>query len=224
MRISPPMMTRLFAAAIAVASPLVAAPAWAQNSSVLFDDMTVGQPPRGFTPDLTGGGGPVLWRIETDPAEPRRGKVLVQKSIDRTGDRYPICLFDQVRTINVDVTVSFKIVSGQIDRAAGIVLRATDAGNYYAARVSAKENDVRLYRFIGGTGAEMASANVSVPSGEWQTLRFKIDDERLSVFLNDKPVLAASDNRHTRAGRVGLWTHSDSVTMFDDMTVILGRQ
>jgi hypothetical protein len=203
---------------------LWSAPAIAQTPpiTVSFDDMTVGQPPLGFTTGLGGTGAPAVWRIEADPRSPR-GKVLVQKSADNTSARYPVCLYDGIRTLNADVTVSFATVSGKIDQAAGIVLRATDEGNYYLARASAKDNTVTLSRFVGGTGTEMTSASVKVPSGAWQTLRFKIDRERLTVSLNGQQVIDWSDNRHTREGRIGLWTRSDSVTMFDDLSIIVGR-
>lgn len=213
-----------FARVALLAVIVCAAPASAQTPPIIvsFNDMTTGQPPLGFTCGLGGTGAAAVWRIENDPRSPR-GKVLMQKSTDSTSARYPICLYDQVRTLNADVTVSFATVSGKIDQVAGITLRATDEGNYYLARASAKDNNVTLSRFVGGTGTEMTSAAVKIPPGTWQTLRFKIDRERLTVYLNGLQVIDWSDSRHTREGRVGLWTRSDSVTMFDDLSIIVGR-
>lgn len=220
MRRSPPSVARLAIFALV----LLSAPAFAQTPpiTVSFNDMTVGQPPLGFTTGLGGSGASAVWRIETDPRSPR-GKVLIQKSTDSSSARYPICLYDGIRTLNADVTVSFATVSGKIDQVAGIVLRATDEGNYYVARASAKDNTVTLSRFVGGTGSELTSVAAKVPSGTWQTLRFKIDRDRLTVYLNGQQVIDWSDNRHTREGRAGLWTRSDSVTMFDDLSIIAGR-
>lgn len=199
-------------------------PAFAQTPpiAVSFNDMTVGQPPLGFTTGLGGSGASAVWRIEADPRAPR-GKVLVQKSTDSSSARYPICLYDGIRTLNADVTVSFATVSGKIDQVAGIALRATDEGNYYLARASAKDNAVTLSRFVGGSGSDLTSIAVKIPSGIWQTLRFKIDRDRLTVYLNGQQVIDWSDTRHTREGRVGLWTRADSVTMFDDLSIIVGR-
>jgi hypothetical protein len=213
-----------FALLALLALGLAAAPAFAQTPPIVvsFNDMTVGQPPLGFTTGLGGTGASSIWRIEDDPRAPR-GKVLTQKSTDSSSLRYPICIYDGIRTLNGDVTVSFNIVSGKIDQVAGIALRVTDSGNYYLARASAKDNAVTLSRFVGGTGSDLTSASVKVPSGTWQTLRFKIDRERLTVYLNGQQVIDWSDNRHTREGRVGLWTRADAVTMFDDLSIIVMR-
>lgn len=220
MRRSLPSFARLALLALVLA----AAPATAQTPPVVvsFNDMTVGQAPLGFTVGLGGTGASSVWRIEDDPRAPR-GKVLIQKSTDSSSMRYPICIYDGIRTFNADVTVSFNIVSGKIAQVAGIALRATDEGNYYLARASAKDNAVTLSRFVGGSGSDLTSASVKVPPGTWQTLRFKIDRDRLTVYLNGQQVIDWSDSRHTREGRVGLWTRADSVTMFDDLSIIVGR-
>lgn len=220
MRRSLPPFARLAILALA----LLPAPTFAQTPAITvsFNDMTPGQPPLGFTTGLGGTGASAVWRVEVDPRMPR-GRVLMQESTDSSSARYPICLYDGVRALNADVTVSFATVSGKIDQVAGIVLRATDEGNYYLARASAKENTVTLSRFVGGTGSELTSASTKVPSGTWQTLRFKIDRDRLTVYLNGQQAIDWSDNRHTREGRVGLWTRADSVTMFDDLSIIVGR-
>ena len=201
-----------------------AAPVSAQTPPIVvsFNDMTTGQPPLGFTTGLGGTGASSIWRIEDDPRAPR-GKVLMQKSTDSSSLRYPICMYDGVRTLNGDVTVSFNIVSGKIDQVAGIAMRVTDAGNYYLARASAKDNAVTLSRFVGGSGTDLTSAPVKVPAGKWQTLRFKLDREKLTVYLNGQQVIDWSDSRHTREGRVGLWTRADAVTMFDDLSIIVMR-
>ena len=213
-----------FALLAFLALTLAAMPASAQTPpiNVSFNDMTTGQPPLGFTTGLGGTGASSIWRIEDDPRAPR-GKVLVQKSTDSSSLRYPICLYDGIRALNADVTVSFSIVSGKIDQVAGIALRATDEGNYYLARASAKDNAVTLSRFVGGSGTDLTSTSIKVPPGAWQTLRFKIDRDRLTVYLNGQQVIDWSDNRHTREGRVGLWTRADSVTMFDDLSIVVMR-
>ena len=216
MRNSLPSFVRLAILALLLAS----APASAQTPAVVisFNDMTTGQPPLGFTTGLGGTGASSIWRIEDDARAPR-GKVLIQKSTDSSSMRYPICMYDSIRTLNADVTTTFNIVSGKIDQVAGIALRVTDEGNYYLARASAKDNAVTLSRFVGGSGSDLTSTSVKVPAGTWQTLRFKIDRERLTVYLNGQQVIEWSDNRHTREGRVGLWTRADAVTMFDDLSI-----
>jgi hypothetical protein len=40
------------------------------------------------------------------------------------------------------------------------------------------------------------------------------------VFLNGARLYAVEDTTFTQAGRVGVWTKADSVTYFDDLTIV----
>jgi hypothetical protein len=51
---------------------------------------------------------------------------------------------------NVYISIRFMPVSSNIDRAGGVVVRLTSAGDYYLARANALENNVQLYRVVGG--------------------------------------------------------------------------
>jgi hypothetical protein len=62
--------------------------------------------------------------------------------------------------------------------------------------------------------------NVKAPAlGQWHKLRITADQNRIQGWLNDQPLI---DQRHARfaSGRVGLWTKADSITAFDDLTVL----
>jgi hypothetical protein len=43
---------------------------------------------------------------------------------------------------------------------------------------------------------------------------------RFEVFFNGNQLYAAEDHTFPQAGRIGLWTKADSVTHFDDLTII----
>src|SRR5262245_12471659 len=129
-----------------------------------------GGPPQGFTPALTGGGGPVRWQVIED-ASGEGGRVLAQTSTDATDERYPICIYDAASRDAVGVTVRIKPISGRVDRAGGVILRVQDASNYYVVRANALENNVRLYRTVNGRRIQFAGANARVQAGVWQTLR-----------------------------------------------------
>jgi hypothetical protein len=57
-----------------------------------------------------------------------------------------------------------------------------------------------------------------VPSGQWHTLRVEIAGNRFKVYLNGKHLFEVEDNTFPDAGKVGLWTKADSVTLFDDVS------
>ena len=209
------------AVALLAAAQLSAARALAQSPSeiaVSFVDMPVGAPPPGLTPGLTGGGGPVAWQIVEDATAPG-GRALAQASSDRTDYRFPIILYDALSARDVDVSVRFKALAGKVDRAAGIIVRAQDAQNYYVLRANALEDSVNLYKVEKGRRREIKAAHAKVPSEAWQSLRLTVQGARFEAFYNDQPALAAEDKTFAEAGRVGLWTKADSITEFADLVI-----
>ena len=63
------------------------------------------------------------------------------------------------------MSLRFKPVAGEVDRAAGIAVRLSDANNYYVVRANALEDNVRLYRMVNGRRSQFAGADAKVPSG-----------------------------------------------------------
>jgi hypothetical protein len=172
-----------------------------------------------YTGAITGSGAPARWGLLADPTAPTKTKVLAQTSTDKTDYRFPLAIFDQPVAADTDVSVRFKPVAGEVDRAAGIALRLSDADNYYVVRANALEDNVRLYKVVKGQRMQFAGANLKVPSGAWQELRLTARGSRFEVFLDGKSLYTASDATLTAAGRVALWTKSDSVTYFDDLRI-----
>ncbi|MGH8070122.1 MAG: family 16 glycoside hydrolase [Candidatus Entotheonellia bacterium] len=187
-----------------------------------FETTTVGELPAGFSTAVTGGGRPAEWRVVDDATAPSGGKVLAQTSTAKTSYRFPLCIFDRLAAKDVEVSVTFKPVSGTVDQAAGLVARYRDKDNYYIVRANALEDNVRLYKVERGNRQQFAGANVKVPSGEWQTLALEVKGTHFRVLLNDALLFEADDATFKSAGRVGLWTKADSVTYFDDLRVKTG--
>ncbi|MBL6614189.1 MAG: hypothetical protein ISP49_13025 [Reyranella sp.] len=194
--------------------------AGAEGPTVRFDfeDVPVGQLPPGVITGLTGGGGPVKWSVIEDKTAPVGPKALAQTSADRTDYRFPLAIFDQTAK-DAMVTVRFKAVSGEVDRAAGIALRLSDANNYYVVRANALEDNVRLYRVVAGKRIQFAGADVKVPSGIWHQLGLDVRGNRFEVLFNGKSLYSATDSTFARPGHVALWTKADSVTYFDELII-----
>ena len=199
----------------------VATRAHGQGSAVRidFEDIKVGDLPADVSTALTGGGGPVKWSVVEDGSAPAGPKVLAQTSADRTDVRFPLAIFAAPVARDVAISVKFKAVSGEVDRAGGIALRLSDADNYYVVRANALEDNVRLYKVVAGKRMQFAGANTKVAAGTWHQLGLEAHGNRLEVFFNDKSLFSATDGTFAAHGRVALWTKADSVTHFDELTI-----
>lgn len=196
-----------------------------QTRKVDFAQDVVNQPPKGFEFGHTAGvGRPGRWVVQAEGGN----NVLAQLDADRTGSRFPLAVLGDIRAADVDLSVRFKPISGQVDQAAGLVWRYQDENNYYIVRANALENNVVLYKVqngkrtdlpVKGAGRTYGKAS-QVPSGEWGTLRLIARGPLFEVYHNGAKLYEVEDTTFTQAGKLGVWTKADSVTYFDDLTVV----
>jgi hypothetical protein len=205
----------------------LAAAATAQTVVIDFSDQEIGKPPKGFTTARTGKGDPGVWVVTEEGTGSTKHKVLAQTSMDRTGYRFPLCVYDGVSASDVEVSVRFKPLKGSGDQAAGIVWRFVDSENYYIVRANALEDNVVLYKVEKGKRTDLPlvgkgrtyGEKVKVPSGKWSSLKVSARGERFDVYLNGRLLFHVEDTTFTRPGMVGLWTKADSYTLFDDLSI-----
>jgi 3-keto-disaccharide hydrolase len=191
------------------------------NHAVSFESSKIGATPEGWTSTLTGSGDP-KWTVESDPTAPSKATALKQSG----RATYPLILKNDTNIKDGFVEMKFKAVSGSQDRAAGIVWRAKDANNYYVTRANALEDNVVLYKTVNGVRSPIDivgrkggyGVKIAVPSGTWHTLRIDFKASRFSVSFNGKQLFEVEDSTFNDAGKVGLWTKADSVTLFDEVT------
>jgi hypothetical protein len=191
------------------------------NDAVSFESTRIGTAPEGWTSTLTGSGNP-KWTVESDETAPSKSTVLRQSG----RATYPLILKNDTSIRDGFVEMKFKAIAGSEDRAAGIVWRAKDANNYYVTRANALEDNVVLYKTVNGVRSSLDvvgrkggyGANTAVPSGTWHTLRVDFKASRFSVSFNGKQLFEVEDATFTDAGKIGLWTKADSVTLFDEVT------
>jgi hypothetical protein len=121
---------------------------------------------------------------------------------------------------DLELSVKFKAVSGEIDRAGGLVFRLKDANNYYVVRANALEDNFNLYHVVNGTRRQFKGSRVKVSSGEWHDLRVEAAGDKITCYFDGKKEIEATDATFKDAGKIGLWTKADSVTSFDDLKVV----
>jgi hypothetical protein len=196
-------MKTLFALLMAIAT--------ASAGTITFDDAKPGQLPGGWTATQTGKG-KAIWTVEKDDSAPSKPNVLKQ-----SGEAaYPVCIKDDTILKDGSVEVKFKAISGKEDQAAGLIWRCKDADNYYVARANALEDNVTIYHTIAGKRTEKKRAKLKVAPNQWHTLHVDFRGNEFKVSFNGKPALDWQDDTFKDAGKVGLWTKADSVTLFDD--------
>jgi hypothetical protein len=183
-----------------------------------IDTMTAGAPPADFDFARTGQGGPGQW-VVVDDASASGGRAIEQSSTDRTDYRFPLAIYRPTEAKNVDVTLRFKPIAGRVDQAGGIAVRVTSPNDYYLVRANALEDNVRFYRIVKGRREQLATANIKVASNQWHTLGLKAENDRFTVTFNGKTLHATNDRTFPGPGRVALWTKSDSVTRFDQISI-----
>src|SRR6266540_1332261 len=190
------------------------------ESTVTFEADAVGAAPKGWTATKTGKGDP-RWTIEQDQTAPSKSKIVKQSGTAT----YPLLLKDNTQIQDGFIEVMFKAIAGSEDRAAGIVWRARDANNYYVARANALEDNVVLYKTVEGVRSVLDIVGrkggygvaISVPANDWLKLRVEFKGGRFRVLYNGQQLFEVEDSTFIDAGKVGLWTKADSVTLFDEV-------
>ena len=185
----------------------------ASADTINFDAAETGTAPPGWTAGKTGSGAP-KWTVENDDTAPSKPNVLKQSG-EAT---YPVCIKDDTKLKDGFVEVKFKPVSGKEDQAGGVIWRCQDADNYYIARANALEDNVTIYRTIKGKRVSFKNVNRPVKPGVWHTLRVDFEGKKFTVTFDGAKVIEATDDSFADAGKVGVWTKADSVTLFDDFS------
>jgi hypothetical protein len=216
-------MTKLSIVPVIVAGNLALSVA---AETVDFNDAKPGQLPLHWVGTQTGKG-EARWSVEKDLDSPDKPGVLKQSG----QATFPVCIKDDVRLQNGYVEVKFKPVSGKEDQAGGVIWRVKDKDNYYVCRANALEGNVVLYKIVAGkrTALDIVGrtggygVKEPVAPAQWHTLRVEFKDSHFKVIHDGKHLFDVEDNAFNDAGKVGVWTKADSVTLFYDFSYGTGN-
>jgi 3-keto-disaccharide hydrolase len=215
-------MVMLFMALVTFGTTIVVQGA---SRKVDFSGDAVGQPPKGFEFGHTANAGaPGKWVVEAEGGN----RYLAQVDADNTGARFPVAVLSDISAADIDLSVRFRPVSGRVDQAAGLVWRYRDQDNYYIVRANALEDNVVLYKVQSGKRTDLPvkgegrtyGKKAEVPARQWSTLRVVANGRLFEVYFNGTKLYDVEDATFTQAGKVGVWTKADSVTQFDDLTIV----
>ena len=251
-------------AAIAVIAPLTAA-----EIKVDLKKETVGKAPTTFEP-MVG-----TWVVAEDAGEKvimvdgrpwvaskdNPTKLLIQSARKLYGTSneelmdnakqfayFPVAVLkDSPEFVNGTISMKFKTVAGDADRASGILFNVKPNGDWLAIRYNDTENNVALWEFHNGIRRNMKfnrTEKFMLDRAAWHELKMTVDGADFKAWLDGKlaleytlgsqpgpgrngappnPDLFPENNAVLRPpvkGRVGLWAKTDSTSYFKDYVVV----
>jgi hypothetical protein len=198
------------------------APVAAEASRVqswTFDDTPPGAVAPGVRVAETGGRGtPATWSVVADPSAPSPPHAFGVTASTNTKKTYNLALVEDTRLANVDLQVMIRAVSGELNRGGGLVWRAKGENDYYLARWDPTEDNVYIYLVEGGARTALAKVDLEIDHDAWHALRVVASGSRIELYIDDAPVLTADDATLKAPGMIGLWTKSDALSRFDDLS------
>ena len=116
-----------------------------------------------------------------------------------------------------EISMSFKLVDGKLDQCAGILFNLKPTGDYLAVRFNAKEDNLVLWTFNKGVRkfVKKGSENMPLQMKQWYTMKIAVHGAQLQGWLNGKLLLDYTLPEPV-TGKIGLWSKTDSVSLFDD--------
>jgi len=163
---------------------------------------------------------------------------------------FPIAVLRGVDSFsNGTISVKFKTVAGDADRASGILFNVKPNGDWLCIRYNDTEHNVALWEFHNGVRRRVASARDQVLTdptdrAKWHDLAIAANGAQLTTSLDGRVILeytlgsAPGPGRNSAApnpelfpannpvlqppvnGKVGLWSKTDSTSYFKDYVVI----
>lgn len=134
---------------------------------------------------------------------------------------FPYAVARDVDTFrNGEISISFRMLAGQLDQCAGILFNVKPNGDYLAVRFNGKEDNLVLWKFETGKRSFVKKGTRDVPLklGEWHRMKIAVDGTQLRGYLDDELLLEYTLPAPVE-GKVGLWSKTDSVSQFADFAV-----
>lgn len=212
-------------AGVAVSVALIAAVAWSwepawgartalpgRTYSWTFEADTLGQPPVSTAP-ASG-----RWAVVEDSAQ--AGARLLRQLMDDDGLASHWIQFLKPKLADQEVSVRFRIRSGEIDPSAGLAFQLDPKGkNGYLIRVSGKSRELIAHYLLNGKRRDLKMVRLEPPApGTWHTLGARRVGARIEVLYDGAVMMKLRDERF-REGNVGLWTEDDTVADFAGLSV-----
>src|SRR6185503_5769933 len=217
---------------------LMAGALTASAAEKIFDFNQLNLTEAGFRCTLAGEGKAGDWKIIADPITatiPAPGKapqstehrVLAQLSQQHLDNHFPLLIYDKELFDDFVLHTRFKILAGKDEQMAGIAFRIRDEKNFYYIRASAPGaeghpagRELAFFRVMNGQLVGRITAAAAIQTNVWNDLRIECKADEIRAALNGQELLMVIIREHRfGAGKLGFWTKSDSVALFDRTTI-----
>lgn len=121
-----------------------------------------------------------------------------------------------------NISVRAVATSGGATGSPGLMLRYTDANNYFLFAADAGNNLVHIYRIQGGVGTSLGNVAFTFSTNP-HLYEFKVSGDNFKGYLDGNEVLSATDSFNNTETKVGLRDHPNAGgdnSSFDSFTVI----
>jgi hypothetical protein len=160
---------------------------------------------------------------------------------------YPVAVLKGIDSFsNGSIAMKFKTVAGDSDRCSGILFNVKPNGDWLAVRYNDTENNVALWEFHNGIRRNVKFSDRSKPfpleRSAWHELKMTVDGANFKAWLDGVLALEYTLGAEPQAGRrgppnadlfpannpvlrppvagkVGLWSKTDSTSYFKDYVV-----
>lgn len=128
---------------------------------------------------------------------------------------------------NLDVHVRFRIDSGTLSPAAGIIFGYAGPNRYTVLRCNQALGDLALIQIAGPVHTTLQQTSIVLPPPPsaptplgpgWHTLRLLVRDGQAHGWIDLQKRISVS-LPNAAAGKVGLWTQGNTAASFDDWTI-----
>jgi len=160
------------------------------------------------------------WVVKSDETSPSKPNVLARLSSNGTGSGYQIGIVPGGSYSNFEASVKFKIIYGEQQQAAGLVVRFQDVNHYFVLVADAMNHRFSLCRAQTDALVCTQDTAAEITTGQWHTIKAQVAAQGIAGFLDDMRLLQRNDEHYLSGGQIGLWTKGDSNVYFDDLKVV----
>jgi hypothetical protein len=181
-----------------------------------FDLYQNGSIPQGFSEMSTDQ--KTSWMVQSEPSAPSKPNVLVKVPLNDTADMHLQIIPDFPTTDNANVTMKFKIVSGEKAKSVGMIIRFIDQKHYFVLMADSMNNRLSLCKQTPDYLICNYDKQVTITSGEWHEMHAIISSQGIAGFFDNQLLIRSNDHNYSN-GAIGLWTKKDTSAYFDDLKV-----
>lgn len=102
----------------------------ADEKTVRFAKDDLGKVPAGWQAAKTGSGQGSVWMVVADDTAPSKSGHVLAQTAESPSSLFNVCVKDEGKYKDVDLSVSFKAMAGKRDQGGGFVWRYQDNNNY----------------------------------------------------------------------------------------------